>query len=440
MNFKNSLPIIVLLLSVQLYMFFQTSCKKDEKPIAVVTGPAEDILFREAVLTGTFTGDDVEKKIHEFGFEIAETEYPDSTIRKVIAGYKLQNKFFSYPIQNLNHDTKYFCYAWAKDLDNNLYLGDTVAFTTAFNPNATVPTPITLKVNSITSSSALITGEISDDGGATVTMVGFCISSEPMPTIGDAMYSENPPEDEQFEIRYTGLDPETRYYVRAYATNKEGTGYGTQMNFDTNPYVPPYSEWIHYDDGENFDGISVSEGDSFNVAIRFIPEQLTQFRNMYISRIQFFPRAAAMTQYTLRIMTGALPGSENIVFQQRVQSPIADQWNDILLDSPYRITDKTELWIGYLVKHQAYISYPAGIDKGPSYPGYSDLVSIDGLNSWTQLSNFGYYMNWNLQIFVTNELGIEIPLCPAPPVDPQYQQTTPDSKLSPFIFEKPIKN
>jgi hypothetical protein len=68
--------------------------------------------------------------------------------------------------------------------------------------------------------------------------------------------------------------------------------------------------------------------------------------------------------------------------------------------------------------------------------GYINLCSLDDMNLWTQISNFGYYANWNLQIFVTNQLGKEIPLLPVPPVEKMFQDKLPDRKNSQIKFSQ----
>ena len=42
-----------------------------------------------------------------------------------------------------------------------------------------------------------------------------------------------------FTSSITSLTPNTQYFVKAYATNEKGTGYGNAVSFTTNPVIPP---------------------------------------------------------------------------------------------------------------------------------------------------------------------------------------------------------
>ena len=97
--------------------------------------------------------------------------------------------------------------------------------------NKTVPVLTTNAVSGITSISASSGGEIT--GGCSVLSDrGVCWSTGANPTIADSKTSEGAGED-CFTCAITGLTPNTTYYVRAYATNDIGTGYGNVLSFTT---------------------------------------------------------------------------------------------------------------------------------------------------------------------------------------------------------------
>ncbi|MBR5832398.1 MAG: hypothetical protein IKY79_07270 [Bacteroidales bacterium] len=94
-----------------------------------------------------------------------------------------------------------------------------------------LPTVTTNSVISITNS-AQCGGNVTSDGGATVTQRGVCWSTYQNPTIYD--YTTYDGEGTGVFTSYiTNLLPGTTYYVRAYATNSEGTAYGNQISFTT---------------------------------------------------------------------------------------------------------------------------------------------------------------------------------------------------------------
>lgn len=97
---------------------------------------------------------------------------------------------------------------------------------------ATNPILSTVTVLNITATTATSGGNITDDGGATVTTRGVCWSTGITPTLADKKTSDGAGAG-SFSSNLTGLDGGTIYYVRAYATNGIGTGYGMVMSFTT---------------------------------------------------------------------------------------------------------------------------------------------------------------------------------------------------------------
>jgi uncharacterized protein (TIGR02145 family) len=104
-------------------------------------------------------------------------------------------------------------------------------------PTYSVPVLTTADVSAITDTTANCGGTITSDGGATVTARGVCWSTSQTPTVSDSITNDGGGAG-SFTSKMSGLTPETDYYVRAYATNSGGTGYGAAMLFSTleSPY------------------------------------------------------------------------------------------------------------------------------------------------------------------------------------------------------------
>ncbi len=90
----------------------------------------------------------------------------------------------------------------------------------------------TNNVTGITETTAVCGGEVTDDGGAEVTARGLCWSTSENPTIAGSHTTDGSGTG-SYTSNMTGLDAGTVYYVRAYATNSEGTSYGSQKSFST---------------------------------------------------------------------------------------------------------------------------------------------------------------------------------------------------------------
>ncbi|MEA3495968.1 MAG: FISUMP domain-containing protein [Bacteroidota bacterium] len=95
-----------------------------------------------------------------------------------------------------------------------------------------LPVLSTTEVTEITPNTATSGGNITDDGGITVTARGVCWSTNENPTIEDNK-TEDGASAGIFTTSVTDLEPNTTYYLRAYATNSAVTGYGSAMSFTT---------------------------------------------------------------------------------------------------------------------------------------------------------------------------------------------------------------
>lgn len=99
-------------------------------------------------------------------------------------------------------------------------------------PDPVLPTVETSAVTEITQTTATTGGTITSDGGAEITSRGVCWSTNQNPTIND-MLTSNGSGVGTFASSIENLLANTTYYVRAYATNSEGTAYGENFCFVT---------------------------------------------------------------------------------------------------------------------------------------------------------------------------------------------------------------
>lgn len=95
-----------------------------------------------------------------------------------------------------------------------------------------IPTVITSEVSNITGTTATSGGTITDEGSGTVIERGICWSKGINPSITDISTIEGGGAG-SFISNMINLEAATTYYVRAYATNIAGTGYGMAMSFST---------------------------------------------------------------------------------------------------------------------------------------------------------------------------------------------------------------
>ena len=119
--------------------------------------------------------------------------------------------------------------AYATNSDGVTGYGDNKEFTTS---SISAPTVTTTDVSSITTTTASSGGDVTSEGSASVTARGVCWSTSADPTTADNKTTDGTGTG-TFTSSITGLSSNTTYHVRAYATNSDGTGYGSDKTFTT---------------------------------------------------------------------------------------------------------------------------------------------------------------------------------------------------------------
>lgn len=136
---------------------------------------------------------------------------------------------FNVPLSGLAFAQAYHARAYATGPAGTVY-GEALSFTTL----PVVPTVTTLAVPtaSITGNSASGGGSVTATGGADVTARGICWSLVDPPTVANSK-TTNGDGLGDFTSAMTELQGNKTYFVRAYATNSAGTGYGPTVSFKT---------------------------------------------------------------------------------------------------------------------------------------------------------------------------------------------------------------
>ena len=99
-------------------------------------------------------------------------------------------------------------------------------------PKEELPSVTTSFIIDITSNLAKCGGCVTSDGGLDVVSRGICWSTSQYPTKEDYYESAGGGIGE-YKCELEDLEPNTTYYVRAYATNAMGTSYGEERSFTT---------------------------------------------------------------------------------------------------------------------------------------------------------------------------------------------------------------
>jgi len=101
-----------------------------------------------------------------------------------------------------------------------------------YGNSKTVPLVTTKDATRISNSSAVIGGNVLENGGETVIERGVCYDTIENPTIA-SNYIQSGSGTGYFEIELNGLYQNTQYHYKAYAKNNIGVGYGEEKIFTT---------------------------------------------------------------------------------------------------------------------------------------------------------------------------------------------------------------
>ena len=114
--------------------------------------------------------------------------------------------------------------------------GQTISFTKA----AKLPIISCKPIYNISQTSAMCEGKIIDNGGDDVSESGFCWSKSNNPTIND-FHTKATLQHDKFSVQISDLEPNSIYYLRAYAINSAGIAYSLTETFTTTS-----TDWIDY--------------------------------------------------------------------------------------------------------------------------------------------------------------------------------------------------
>lgn len=206
-----------------------TGCTKETSEIrldpALGTNKVFNLTSNSATVTGFVVAEGDGFTERGICYDVA----PAPTVDKSKALYTgaLTNAAYDVTLTGLSYATTYYARSYATGPEGTVY-GKEITFTT----KPVVPTLTTLAITEITGNSASGGGSVTVAGGADVTARGVCWSLTDPPTIDDSK-TTNDEGMGDFTSELTELLGNQTYYVRAYATNSAGTGYGPTVSFKT---------------------------------------------------------------------------------------------------------------------------------------------------------------------------------------------------------------
>lgn len=172
-------------------------------------------------------------EVVEKGFCFGKTAQPTIDDEKIVCGSgdgSFQGKI---TITDLDVSSTYFIRPYATNAKGTGYGEE---FSTSTEDG--LPSIESLGTGSIKATSASLGGRLISNGGYEVTERGVCWDKDGTPSVEDNYKFIDGQETINYWIDVDGLSPNTKYYMRAYAKNKNGIAYGGIESFTTKDGLP----------------------------------------------------------------------------------------------------------------------------------------------------------------------------------------------------------
>jgi len=205
-------------------MGWSVRCIRNNNVLTVTTGQVLNITTTTATCAGNVTGDGG-AAVTARGLCWSTSENPTTENSKTTDGTGVGT--YTSNITDLSPNTTYYVRAYATNSLGTAY-GEQRTFTT----KQTTPSVTTGYVTDLTTIKAYCSGNVTSEGGSSVTARGVCWNTSENPTTSNFKTTDGTGVG-TYTSTITGLSPNSTYYVRAYATNSEGTAYGEQKTFST---------------------------------------------------------------------------------------------------------------------------------------------------------------------------------------------------------------
>jgi len=305
-------------------------------------------------------------------------------------------------LTGLSSDKTYNVRAYATNSVGTSY-GNIITFSTLEAQKAVLPIITTLPIASISPIAARSGGNITFDGGAPIITRGVCWSLEALPDIWDNKTTEGAGTG-SFQSDLAGLTPGTTYYLRAFALNSAGTGYGDVYSFTTkiedidgntyNIVTIGTQVWM----AENLKTTKYNNGDSIHLITYSDPRY--NFTGTYCN---YDNLPSYKEDYGLLYNFYAVVDSRNLC-PSGWHVPTEDEWKTLIafeggVDSAGAKLKEvgTEHWNGQnIATNRSGFSARGGGNR---------YIDLDGIGRYEHFKNYGIF--WTSSIFDYEDYGLK---------------------------------
>lgn len=248
----------------------------------------------------------------------------------------------------------------------------------------TVPVVSTVQITEITNKTATGGGTNINDGGSNITQKGICWSKVSSPDLDDN-FTEEGGSTEDFTSFLDELDGNTTYFVRAYAINEIGVGYGEELSFttDENPVVV-YEGDVELTSQAEVDEFGMNGYTIVTGSFAVVADLINQVNPEYISNLDPI-RQLTEVGSDLFIGSTTVENLDALSNLKKVGGSINIQGNPLLAEIDF-LNEITEINSDVVISSNPSVIEISGFKNVVSINGDLELISMDGLET---ISGFG---------------------------------------------------
>ena len=268
------------------------------------------------------------------------------------------------------------------------------------------------QVNYYSNNTASSGGEVVGDGGSSVIARGVAWGVDPNPMI-DGNKTVDGAGSGVFTSELTNLDESTTYYYRAYATNSDGTVYGSTYSFQT----------MNSTDDNDGDGYTVADGDcndlDFNInpsAFEIQDDGIDQncdgtdsFAPIYLSANGITVKAHSWASFG---DVGAIDGKEYVVVDRETLKSMVAQGMDYSAVCTSLITDMSEVFLnrGKTANISSWdtssVTNMSSMFSGCSSFGVNHELNLWDVSNVVDMSSMFYNSDFNGYVYAWNTSSV----------------------------------
>lgn len=298
---------------------------------------------------------------------------------------------FEGQLTGLEVGTTYHVRAYATNSEGTKYSDEEKVFITD-----DVPTVTTNPITHITQTGANCSGTVVDDGGSSVTKRGFCWGTTPNPTVDDGVSLVGGGGTGDFSKNLEMvLTPNTHYYLRAFAKNSIGIGYGENQQFTTLSVAD--DKYLYYGDGNYDTSWGLTNGGDHEWAVMFPASMLVPYDGMWIAKVQCYIHETG--DYKLKIYQGNGTLSPTLVKSLNFSITQTGWLNLLLGEYAVQLNTQKDLWVSLSYSSEAG-QYPMSCGIGANEPNARWRKYDDGWHDFSD-NNENKDLCWLIQVFVT---------------------------------------